>query len=253
MGAEGWGVRVDATSAGLVFAVEGDAPSTVRSLKEMVVLRLEAMAPEEAARLRWPGQAEPGAHPADLRRLTLKRRETLMPGLDRCVFEANDVRSYLGPAMHLRLLVPQGDGRAAAWPRLKPNGGTVWPAGEAALTHRVYTIRRAHEASREVEIDVATHGDCTLAGWAARAEQGFVLGALGPAGAPPEADWPLVAAADLCALPALARILEAAPGRRGRCVVAAPEEAAGYLAVPKGVTLELLPPETRPRRWRSGS
>ena len=58
------------------------------------------------------------------------------------------------------------------------------------------------------------------------------------------ADGPLLAAADLSALPALARILAADPAREGLALAAAPPEAARYLAPPLGVTLRLAPPET---------
>lgn len=247
---DGWSVGLDAGDRGLDLAAEACDAVVMRGIKEMAVHFLAEIDPPAAEALRWSDGARPGALAADFQAWTWRgARAPVMPGLDRLVFEVEDAARYAGAPMHVRLLVPPvetGDGEGAAWPRQKPNGGLAWPAGPQALATRVYTVRRADVARGEVEIDAVVHGDDLLAGWAARARPGWRLGALGPSGGPPAADAALMAAADLCALPALARAFEAAPGRRGLAVVAAPPEAAAYLAPPPGIALRLLPPDTAP-------
>jgi len=239
----GWSVALRPAPGGLSLAAEAGDEAILRGLKEMAEFMLADLSPEAAERLRWSDGARPGAPAADFREWTYLRRGPALPGLDRLVFACEDAARYAGAPMHVRLLVPPCDGSAAEWPRQKPNGGLAWPAGEAALAMRVYTVRRADPARGEIEVDAVIHGDDLLAGWAARARPGWRLGVLGPSGVAPEGG-PLIAGADLCALPALARILEADPAREGLAVVAAPPEAAAYLAPPAGVALTVLPPET---------
>ncbi|SFH61906.1 siderophore-interacting protein [Albimonas pacifica] len=242
MRGEGWAVDILPAPGGLSLAAEAGDEAILRGLKEMAEFMLADLSAEAAERLRWSDGARPGAPAADFREWTYLRRHAVMPGLDRLVFACADAARYAGAPMHVRLLVPPCDGSAAQWPRQKPNGGLAWPAGEATLAARVYTVRRADAASGEIEVDAVVHGDDLLAGWAARARPGWRLGVLGPSGAPP-LDGPLMAGADLCALPALARILAASAGREGLAVVAAPAEAAAYLAPPAGIALKILPPD----------
>ncbi|MDF2235517.1 siderophore-interacting protein [Albimonas sp. CAU 1670] len=241
---EGWSVEAAAGPQGLSLRLDAVDGTLMRGVKEMAIHLLARVSPEASEALRWSDGAVPGALPADLRLWTWLRRTPVAPGLDRLTFATEDAARYAGEAMHVRLLAPPCDGRAAEWPRQKPNGGFAWPEGEAALAARVYTVRRARPELGEVDVDVVDHGPDLLAGWVARARPGWRLGALGPSGGPPPDDGLLIAGADLCALPALARLLEAAPRRRGIVVAAGPAEAAAYLAPPPGVALRLMPPET---------
>jgi ferric-chelate reductase (NADPH) len=234
-----WEVVIRARRDGLAVTLAAPDLSLMRSLKDVLAGRLESFCPEAAETLRWSDEVVAGALPGDLRILAFRRRERLMPGFDRYVFAVEDVSIYLGEAMHVRLLVPPDDGRDAEWPRVKANGGLDWPP---ALARRVYTIRQASAASGEVVIDVVDHGPGTLAGWTQRVRPGWRIGALGPSGAPPPADAPLLAAADMSALPALARILESARDRRAFCVATAPPEAGDYLSPPPGAEVRLLSP-----------
>lgn len=79
---------------------------------------------------------------------------------------------------------------------------------------RTLTVRNVDPAARQLSIDVVVHGDHGTAGkWAATAQPGQPVYAMGPSGAyapDPAADWHLLAG-DESALPAIAVALEALP------------------------------------------
>lgn len=79
---------------------------------------------------------------------------------------------------------------------------------------RRFTVRAWNEGTRQLTIDVVTHGDDGVGGrWANQAEAGDLLQFLGPNGSyrpDPDADWHLLVG-DESALPAIARSLEAMP------------------------------------------
>jgi NADPH-dependent ferric siderophore reductase len=138
------------------------------------------------------------------------------------------------------------------------DGRIVWPQGSHGVSLRRYTARRqdvgpAHaagpvpEGSGELDIDFVLHGDGPAAAWAAAAGPGDVLGvaSAAPLGDAP-AGW-LLLAGDETALPAIGRILDAAPpGTRGVALieVAGPEEEQ-LLPNPAGIELCWLHRGTR--------
>jgi NADPH-dependent ferric siderophore reductase len=114
-----------------------------------------------------------------------------------------------GPTVNL--LVPRVGDPAPRWPQVARDGRIVWPEGAHGVALRSYTARRQDPAAGEVEIDFVLHGDGPAAAWAAAAEPGALLGVAGSAalGDRPAA-W-LLLAGDETALPAITRILGAAP------------------------------------------
>jgi NADPH-dependent ferric siderophore reductase len=145
-----------------------------------------------------------------------------------------------GPTVNL--LVPRVGDPAPRWPQVARDGRIVWPEGAHGVALRSYTARRQDPAAGEVEIDFVLHGDGPAAAWAAAAEPGALLGVAGSGamGDRPAA-W-LLLAGDETALPAITRILGAAPSTtRGIALleVAGPAEEQPP-AAPPGVEVRWL-------------
>ena len=145
-----------------------------------------------------------------------------------------------GPTVNL--LVPRVGDEAPRWPHVARDGRIVWPSGAHGVSLRSYTARRQDPSAGTVEIDFVLHGDGPAASWAAAAAPGA---ALGVAGGGPLGDRPaghLVLAGDETALPAISRILAAAPAATRGVVlleVAGPAEEQPLVA-PDGVAVRWL-------------
>lgn len=114
-----------------------------------------------------------------------------------------------GPTVNL--LVPRVDDPAPRWPRIQRDGRIVWPEGSHGVALRSYTARRQEPSAGLVEIDFVLHGDGPAAAWAAAARPGALLAVAGAASlAERPAGW-LLLAGDETALPAISRLLAAAP------------------------------------------
>jgi NADPH-dependent ferric siderophore reductase len=110
---------------------------------------------------------------------------------------------------------------------------------------RTITVRRADPAAREIDVDIAVHGDHGAAGpWAATAQPGQPMYLMGPSGAyspDPAADWYLLAG-DETALPAISVALESLPANaigRAFIEIAGPEDEV-TLTAPDGVQINWL-------------
>jgi NADPH-dependent ferric siderophore reductase len=114
-----------------------------------------------------------------------------------------------GPTVNL--LVPRVGDPAPRWPRLAKDGRIVWPDGAHGVSLRSYPARRQDPAAAEVEIDFVLHGDGPAAAWAAAAAPGALLGVAGAASLGDRPASRLLLAGDETALPAISRILGAAP------------------------------------------
>jgi NADPH-dependent ferric siderophore reductase len=110
---------------------------------------------------------------------------------------------------------------------------------------RTITVRRADAAAREIDVDIAVHGDHGAAGpWAATAQPGQPMYLMGPSGAyspDPAADWYLLAG-DETALPAISVALESLPANAiGRVFIEISEpEDEVPLTAPDGVQINWL-------------
>ncbi|MGY1834326.1 siderophore-interacting protein [Blastococcus sp. SYSU DS0510] len=151
-----------------------------------------------------------------------------------------DAVAAAGPTVNL--LVPRVDDPAPRWPGIQRDGRIVWPQGSHGVALRSYTARRQDPAAGEVDIDFVLHGDGPAASWAAAARPGALLGVAGAASlAERPARW-LLLVADETAVPAVSRILAAAPpGTEGIAYleVAGPEEEQ-VLPAPPGVEVRWL-------------
>jgi NADPH-dependent ferric siderophore reductase len=145
-----------------------------------------------------------------------------------------------GPTVNL--LVPRVDDPDPHWPGIQRDGRIVWPQGSHGVALRSYTARRQDPAAGEVDIDFVLHGDGPAASWAAAARPGALLGVAGAASlAERPARW-LLLVADETAVPAVSRILAAAPEGTGGIAyleVAGPEEEQ-VLPAPPGVEVRWL-------------
>jgi NADPH-dependent ferric siderophore reductase len=114
-----------------------------------------------------------------------------------------------GPTVNL--LVPRVGDPAPRWPRVAKDGRIVWPDGAHGVSLRSYTARRQHPSTGQVEIDFVLHGDGPAAAWAAAATPGALLGVAGAGALGDRPAGRLLLAGDETALPAISRILAAAP------------------------------------------
>jgi NADPH-dependent ferric siderophore reductase len=170
---------------------------------------------------------------AAVTQVTPSVRRVLLSGTEAAVAAA-------GPTVNV--LVPRVGDLAPRWPHVARDGRIVWPDGAHGVSLRSYTARRQDPAAGEVEMDFVLHGDGPAPAWAGAAEAGALLGVAGggalgdrPAG------W-LLLAGDETALPAISRILAAAPATTTGVVfveVAGPDEEQP-LSAPSGMTVRWL-------------
>ncbi|MGY2064820.1 siderophore-interacting protein [Blastococcus sp. SYSU DS0619] len=180
-----------------------------------------------------------GLRPVDV--LTVVAVTDVTPSVRRVTLSGDAaVVAAAGPTVNL--LVPRVDDPDPRWPGIQRDGRIVWPEGSHGVALRSYTARRQDPAVGELDIDFVLHGDGPAAAWAAAARPGALLGIAGAASlAERPARW-LLLAADETALPAVSRILAAAPpGTAGVALleVARPAEEQ-QLAAPPGVELRWL-------------
>lgn len=130
-----------------------------------------------------------------------------------------EVRDLTPSMRRVRL---SGEGLAALDHRPGQDMAIAVPAGDGTTVRRRYTIRALHAAESFLDLDFVLHGDGPAARWAAAAEPGVRVEAIGPRGkitVDPEAGWHLFAG-DESALPGIAAMVEAlAPGSSAHAVV----------------------------------
>lgn len=166
----------------------------------------------------------PGTRPARPRKpqlnLTVRSRELLSPSMVRVVLGIDEPERYadiVPPEKYVKLVfLRPGTEHSAAEPGRAPD---YWQLkedlpGDRQPVTRHLTIRRYVPERHELWMDFVLHGDDGFAGpWAARAEPGDRIIALGPGGRwtpAPDAAWTLIAADD-AAVPAALAVLEALP------------------------------------------
>jgi len=181
----------------------------------------------------------PDLRPVDV--LTVAAVTQVTPSVRRVLLSGTEAAvAAAGPTVNV--LVPRVGDLAPRWPHVARDGRIVWPDGAHGVSLRSYTARRQDPAAGEVEMDFVLHGDGPAAAWAGAAEAGALLGVAGggalgdrPAG------W-LLLAGDETALPAISRILAAAPAITTGVVfveVAGPDEEQP-LSAPSGMTVRWL-------------
>lgn len=196
----------------LLFRVEASDLGHLDLMRAGVAYHLEDfVGPGTAPDLIWVGDGCEVRTPAYFREMRVVRAETVTPHLRRVTLAGERLDRFHHGGLHIRLLIPPL-GREPVWPGFGVNGILIWPQGEDALTLRTYTIRSIDAAAGTLDLDVVLHNGTTAgSAWATQCQPGDKVGILGPGGGEvPKADW-LLLAGDDTALPAIARILEAAP------------------------------------------
>ena len=170
----------------------------------------------------------PGARPAKPRKpqlnLTVRSREQLSPSMVRVVLGIDEPERYeeiAPPEKYVKLVFLDPSLDHGPDPDYWALKDTLPPERQPVTRH--LTIRRWVPERHELWMDFVLHGDTGFAGpWAARAEPGDRIIALGPGGRwvpSAEAAWTLIAADD-AAIPAALAVLEALPdSARGEVVL----------------------------------
>ncbi|MEM6587336.1 MAG: siderophore-interacting protein [Pseudomonadota bacterium] len=209
----GYRMCMSVAGMGLRIQLSGPEEQMMLFMKEAVATHLASFDKDLAKSLRWTGEtAIAGTLPESFNLLTLVHRSEPMPGLVRATVTAEDDRVFASDAIHLRMMLPCNIGRVPVWPSMAANGSPVWPQGDDRLHMRAITIRHARPEMRELDLDVVSHGEGLISGWASGAKIGAQIGAMGPLGdkaLPEVSDYLLIA--DQTGLPAVARHLETVP------------------------------------------
>ena len=197
-------------------------PATVRMGELMQLSLTEHLAefademrwPEDSWELVWSGQTPRSR--AQLQVLQVHSNRALTPHMRRLRLQGPGVQALADGGLHVRMLLPQGDA-APAWPTVLGDGRMRWQGGKPRLPRRTYTIRAIDFDASWIDIDVLLHpaGEAESPGarWAAQAQPGSEVGVLSPAGGLLLRAERLVMVADACAMPAAARMAQAAQGK----------------------------------------
>ena len=181
----------------------------------------------------------PAARPVDV--LTVVAVTDVTPTVRRVLLRGTpEAAAAAGPTVHL--LVPRVGDADPQWPEIARDGRIVWPQGSHGVSLRSYTARRQDPQAGTVEIDFVLHGTGPAAAWAAAAEQGTPVAFAGGAALGDRPAATVLLAGDETALPAITRLLAAAPpATRGLALVevAGPEEEQP-VAAPDGVEVRWL-------------
>lgn len=171
-------------------------------------------------------QAQPG-----LQRLRVLGITDITPRMRRFRLQAENLHALLLGGLHVRLLLPEPHDSAVIWPSMGSDGRLQYPDETATrLPQRIYTIVHSDVQNGWLEIDMLRHGDAVThasapgAFWAEHAQPGTELAVITPAGGRLLAAQSMVLIADNCALPALARQLQAMPADAHAQVLALMED-----------------------------
>ena len=180
-----------------------------------------------------------GLRPIDV--LTVVAVADVTPSVRRVVLSGTPAAvAAAGPTVNV--LVPRVGDAAPRWPRIAKDGRIVWPDGAHGVSLRSYTARRQDPVAAQVEIDFVLHGDGPAAAWAGAAAPGAVLGVAGAGALGERMAAHLLLAGDETALPAISRILAAAPSTtRGTALLEVADAAEEQpLSAPPGITVRWL-------------
>lgn len=175
-------------------------------------------------------RVETGALAPGLSLMRVARVTSRSPGFVRVRLEAPDAARLGQGGLHFRLLLPPA-GRKAQWPRVAASGRTVWPTGADAPHRAVYTT--AAQQDDWLEFDIFRHRGSPTCDWADSARPGDEVGVIGPGGGDIPSAAHLWLFGDQTALPAIARMLAAAPGQIRAALRCNPEDMADLAADPR--------------------
>lgn len=190
--------------------------------------------------LRWQGDGLDAGTPVFFREITVVSSMRISPHMQRLRFSGHDLGRFTHGGLHMRLLL-RSPGRRPVWPVVGADGLLVWPAGEDALTIRVYTIRAIDAASGWLDVDFVLHPgqDTPAAVFAQNARAGDVIGMIGPGGGEAPAARTLLLVGDDTALPAIGRILEHLPASTRAEAIVEVDGPDDRIALPQGGNIDI--------------
>lgn len=199
----------------------------------------------ELVPLTWSGTIQAGAHPPSFVEASVASCAPLGVSWYRMTLAAapEALRRFAGENWHFRLLRRRQTTRPPIWPMQNAKGTIDWPAGEDALTDRVFTTRYLSCATGELVFDIFRHPGGPTSDWAAKAPIGERVGLLGPGGkAGPEAHpgAQLIVGGDETAVPAILRGLSNTPAALIRKAVLLVESPQDHQPVPGGAKIDWL-------------
>ncbi|ADO44125.1 FAD-binding 9, siderophore-interacting domain protein (plasmid) [Ketogulonicigenium vulgare Y25] len=221
--------------------IEAPSPASAQNLRDMLAYMLDNVREGLAADLRWlQNVPQAGALPPTFRFATVMDSQRITPRFQRIRLAAKDIAYLTQGGLHIRLLQPKvaADPR---WPSLGANGRTIWPGGDH-LHMPVYTMRAIDDAAGWIDVDIYLHGNGPTCLWAKTARAGTRIGITGPGGGGLSDNAHLILGGDETALPAIARMLEAAPAHAtGQAMIEVAYKAEIQpIAAPAGVALTWL-------------
>ncbi|WP_062563134.1 siderophore-interacting protein [Paracoccus aminovorans] len=224
-----WGCAMTLFTDGHGARLELDAPEKrlIGTLQDTAATLLD----ELGVTVDWD-RVDAGALAPGLALMRVVSVASRTPGFIRVRLAGEEAGRFGTGALHFRLLLPP-EGRAPQWPRVAPNGRTVWPEGADAPHRAVYTT--AAQQDDWLEFDIFRHAGSPTCDWADRARPGDPVGIIGPGGGGIPNAARLWLFGDETALPAIARILTEAPGRVSASLCCRPEDM-GALAQDPRVT-----------------
>lgn len=194
-------LRVQGNVVGLTLRSPNDV--RLHALKQVVFARLARL--DRQVVPRWDHVAA-GALPPNLAVANVAAVTRISPHFSRVRVVGHGLQRFGDGGLHFRLLLAR-NGRAPVWPRIAPDGRTVWPEGEDALHRPVYTTRALDPAGKWLDFDVFLHEGGRITDWTYTATAGDPVGLMGPSGSDiPQAAWAGLFG-DETAMPAIARIL----------------------------------------------
>lgn len=220
----------EATQVRVLAESEGDLQMLRDTLSEQLI--------SHGLNPSWEG-ALSGSQPANQAMANVVEVLDLSPSYRRVVIEGPQLARFAEGGLHFRLLFgPEG----AGWPRTDDRGVTQWPGGASAWHRPVYTTREIvceGDAAR-LSFDVFLHDGGRVTEWTQRVQPGDEIALTGPGGETGHRDarWRGFIG-DETALPAIARMLAAAPNDlQGEAIIVVPREGdIQPLRHPAGVTV----------------
>ena len=196
-------LQVQGNAVGLTLRAANDV--RLHALKQVVFARLARL--DRQVVPKWDHVAA-GALPPNLSVAKVASVDRISPHFSRVRVTGQGLQRFGDGGLHFRLLLAQ-NGHEPVWPRIAPDGRTVWPDGDDVLHRPVYTTRAFDPAGTWLDFDVFLHEGGRVTDWTYMAAAGDPVGLMGPSGSDiPQAAW-VGLFGDETALPAIARILVA--------------------------------------------
>jgi len=231
-------ILVEADDPGARVTVSAPDRAKLYALQETIDHALEEIGASES--LNW-SEAEAGSLPGNMSVARVEWCKRISPSYFRVRLSDPDLERFARDGLHFRLLFGPF-GYAGEWPFIAETGRTVWPGGASAWHRPVYTTRYVDPKAGILEFDVFVHEGGKVSQWCESVQAGEEVALMGPGGDwYPEAGW-LGLVGDETALPAIARILEAAsPATRGVAVImTSHEDDIQALRCPDGMAIKWL-------------